>query len=134
MLSNKAVGNRFETDLCERLSRCGFWAHNMAMNRSGQPADVIAVRDGKSFLIDCKDCANKTFPFKRIEENQHLSMNRWKECGNGTGWFALRLDGEIYMVAMSSMMSISRELKVSGMSEELIKSYGIRFATWVTIC
>ena len=72
--SNKALGNAFEREFCEELASKGFWVHNMAQNKDGQPADVIAVIDGYPFLIDCKVCAHDKFPLKRIEENQRNAM------------------------------------------------------------
>ena len=56
-MSNKKLGNSFESELCEILSMYGFWCHNLAQNSAGQPADVIAVRNGKAYLIDCKVCS-----------------------------------------------------------------------------
>ena len=99
-MSNKKLGNTFETELCEILSMCGFWCHNMAQNSAGQPADVIAVRNGRAYLIDCKVCStDKGFDLKRMEENQDLSMTLWNECGNGQGWFAIKLPtGDIRMM------------------------------------
>ena len=97
-MNNKTIGNRFEQDLCEILSEYGFWSHNMAMNKAGQPADIIAVRNGKAYLIDAKVCSNDEFPLSRIEENQTLAMELWKERGNGEGWFALKLGKQVYML------------------------------------
>ena len=81
MSSNKKLGNGFETEFCEILSAHGFWVHNMAQNQAGQPADVIAVKSGHAYLIDCKVCSSKSFPLSRVEENQELSMELWKSCG-----------------------------------------------------
>lgn len=99
-MSNKKSGNQFESELCEILSEYGFWCHNMAQNAAGQPADVIAVRNGRAYLIDCKVCStNKGFALDRMEDNQDLAMALWKECGNGEGWFAMKLpNGAIYML------------------------------------
>lgn len=85
-MTNKKLGNSFESVFCEILFQQGFWCHNLAQNQAGQPADVIAVRDGKSYLIDCKVCSRGRFPFSRIEDNQHTAMRAWQESGNGTGW------------------------------------------------
>lgn len=41
--TNRTVGTRFEDELCELLAEHGWWAHNMAQNQVGQPADVIAA-------------------------------------------------------------------------------------------
>ena len=54
MASNRKTGTTFESELCEILSQNGFWAHNLAQNSAGQPADVIAVRNKTAYLIDCK--------------------------------------------------------------------------------
>lgn len=99
-MSNKKLGNSFESELCEILSMYGFWCHNLAQNSAGQPADVIAVKNGRAYLIDCKVCStDKGFALSRVEDNQELSMNLWGECGNGQGWFAMKLPtGDIFMV------------------------------------
>ena len=82
-MTNKKIGNDFESDFCEILFENGFWTHNLAQNASGQPADVIAARNGKTYLIDCKVCSNRGFALSRMEENQDLSMELWKDTGNG---------------------------------------------------
>lgn len=99
-MSNKQVGNSFETELCEILAAYGFWCHNFSQNAAGQPADVIAARNGKAYLIDCKVCStSEGFALSRMEENQDLAMALWDECGNGQGWFAIKLPtDDIYML------------------------------------
>ena len=98
-MTNKKAGNSFEAELCEELAKHGFWAHNMTQNQTGQPADVIAVRDNKAYLIDCKVCSHDEFPLSRIEPNQESAMNLFRMCGNGHSYFALKLTNEnIYMI------------------------------------
>lgn len=81
---NKTMGNHFEEELCELLAEQGFWAHNLAQNQVGQPADVLAVRDNIAVLIDCKVCSNNRFPLSRIEPNQEAAMTMWEAQGNVT--------------------------------------------------
>jgi Holliday junction resolvase len=127
-MSNKSLGNGFERELCERLSKEGFWVHNLTQNSAGQPADIIAVQDGYAYLIDCKVCSNDKFPFSRIEENQDLAMTLWRDCGNGQGWFALKLEDEIYMFP-HSLIEACREVQ-SGFDKQEIKG-GIPIGAWV---
>lgn len=130
MASNRKVGNDFESDLCEIFAEHGFWVHNFAQKIAGQPADVIAVRNGKAYLIDCKFCSNNRFPFSRVEENQQWSMTVWKNCKNGEGWFALSLkDGRVYMLYHSLVIALS--LHQSSLNEELITHYGIPLEQWI---
>lgn len=63
MASNRKTGTTFESELCEILSQNGFWAHNLAQNSAGQPADVIAVRNKTAYLIDCKVCSRNMVIF-----------------------------------------------------------------------
>ena len=84
-MNNKQAGNDFEKEFCEILSKDGFWAHFMGGNRNGQPADIIAVRSKKAYLIDAKDCKNDRFVLSRIEDNQHMAMRCWEICGNNQG-------------------------------------------------
>lgn len=96
---NRTVGGRFEEELCGLLAEHGWWAHNMAQNQVGQPADVIAVKNNIAVLIDCKVCANDRFALSRIECNQEGAMTLWEARGNTYCYFAMKLtDGTIYMV------------------------------------
>ena len=101
---NKKIGNGFEAEFCQILFDKGFWAHNMAQKANGQPADVIAAKDGTSYLIDCKVCSDGVFDISRMEKNQHSSMELWEMCGNGTGWFAILIEGEIFMVSHKALV------------------------------
>lgn len=131
-MNNKTIGNNFEQELCDILADNGFWVHNMAMNKSGQPADVIAAKNGTSYLIDAKVCSNDNFPFSRIEENQELAMELWKECGNGIGWFALKISSGIYMVVHEVMKVWRNDHKM--LSHDDICYFGLPIERWVEKC
>ena len=55
MSNNKKLGNDFESRFCEILYSEGFWVHNLAQNSAGQPADVIAARNGKTLQSERKE-------------------------------------------------------------------------------
>ena len=130
MISNKKLGNDFESKLCELLGDKGFWAHNFAQNSAGQPADVIAARNYKTYLIDCKVCSNRGFELSRVEQNQDLSMSLWESCGNGTGWFALLLPGNrIYMISHGIVKQVMKEMTY--LNEEFINGIGTPLETWM---
>lgn len=94
--SNKKKGTAFERRFAQFLSSHGFWVHLMTQNDAGQPADIIAVKNKQSILIDCKVCEKGYFRLDRIEDNQINAMQLWRECGNGAAWFALELpDGQV---------------------------------------
>lgn len=133
MPTNKKIGNDFEGEFCEMLSKEGFWAHNLAMNSAGQPADVIAVRNGKAFLIDCKVCSNRGFTLSRIEENQELSMNLWENCGNTYGLFAMLIDGEVYITMATQLLDL-RDHGHKVLSVEWFKQWAIPLGKWVARC
>lgn len=99
-MNNKKLGNSFEHEFCEILFLHGFWVHNLAQNQAGQPADVIAVKDGIPYLIDCKVCTKGTFNKNRVEENQRLSMQLWDDSGNNAGLFAVKFGENIYMIPL----------------------------------
>lgn len=128
-MSNKKLGNQFETELCEILAEHGFWTHNLAQNAAGQPADVIAVKEGQAYLIDCKVCSQGKFQYSRIEENQDLSMGLWNECGNGIGWFALKFDTGIYLVDREAIRVCSE--RHPAMTHELADMYGYSMEEWL---
>ena len=127
---NKTVGNQFEREFCETLSDAGFWVHNFTQNSSGQPADVIAVREGNAFLIDCKVCTHNSFSLSRIEENQSYSMEKWNECMNGIGLFALRVrEGEVYILGYPLLRDLS--YRQSKLSYDEIVEHGTPLKEWL---
>lgn len=130
-MSNKKSGNQFEGELCEILSKHGFWCHNLAQNSAGQPADVIAVKNGFAYLIDCKVCSSDRFVFSRIEENQSLSMELWDECGNGDGWFALKFGDDIYMVSHAVMTLLGK--KHSSVPKDLLEKNDSTLKSWLEL-
>lgn len=132
MKSNRAVGNEFERELCELLYAYGFWAHNLKQDNSGQPADVIAARNKVAYLIDCKDCSSKGFDLRRVEDNQITAMELWEECGNGQGWFALRVEDEIFMLPYFTVMAYRNGQ--SSMSFAEIYKVAKPFDKWVEKC
>ena len=132
-MSNKKIGNDFEQELCEILSEHGFWTHNMAMNKAGQPADIIAVRNKVAYLIDAKVCSSRGFALSRMEENQELAMELWSSCGNGQGWFAIKLPtNEIYMIPHICIQAYKRGQAYLSFSE--IHEVGKPFEKWVSKC
>lgn len=132
MAINRKLGNAFESEFCELLYAHGYWVHNMAQNSAGQPADVIAVKDGNPYLIDCKVCSRKTFSLSRIEENQHFSMEMWKASGNGEGWFALKIEDEVVMIPHRTMIALSYEK--STLNAKDIDEYGVPLERWLKSC
>ena len=133
-MSNKKLGNSFETELCEILSQHGFWCHNMAQNAAGQPADIIAAKNSKAYLIDCKVCSTtKGFDLNRVEENQDLAMTLWDECGNGQGWFAMRFpSGHIYM--LPHLVIKAWNYTHSRLTLDEIYEMGMPLEKWVMRC
>ena len=132
-MNNKTLGNNFEAELCEKLSEYGYWCHNLAMNKAGQPADIVAVKNKIAYLIDAKVCSSKGFALSRVEENQELAMSLWNECGNGQGWFALKVPtGEIYMLPHICIQAYRFRQSVLSFNE--IHELGKPLEKWVMKC
>lgn len=132
MGSNKKNGTDFETEFANLLSKYGFWVHKFAQRASGQPCDVIAVRKGRSFIFDCKDCELDCFTASRREENQKLSMSLWNKCGNGFGWFAFRMSNKtIYIMDNMRLSTLLRKKKV--LNKDDIRYNSMRFDAWLMV-
>ena len=129
---NKKLGNKFEKELSEILYNAGYWVHLLNQNKNGQPADIIAVKNKKAYLIDAKVCSLEKFAFKRVEENQRLSMQMFIECGNTTPYFALKARNEIYMLSYKTIRDLIKQGKKQLNFAEINK-YGTRLSTWLRI-
>ena len=128
-MNNKQAGNEFEKEFCEILASDGFWAHFMGGNRNGQPADIIAVRNKKAYLIDAKDCQNDRFEFRRIEDNQHMAMRCWEICGNNQGLFALNTSKGVYMLTYG-IVQVLECIGVKSLNIEQIEKYCKPYKEW----
>lgn len=129
---NRKIGNAFEQRLCLSLSAYGFWAHNLAQNKQGQPFDVIASRNGRTHPIDAKVCEKDVFKLSRMEENQISAMTLWRETGNGEGWFALEMsNGAVYFISFSALERLSH---LTSLSAAQIRRHGIPLGEWVEQC
>jgi Holliday junction resolvase len=132
-MNNKTLGNNFELELCEKLSEYGFWCHLLNMNKAGQPADIIAVKNKKAYLIDAKVCSSRGFALSRVEDNQELAMELWKDKGNGQAWFALKVPtNEIYMIPHICILAYKQRQSILSFSE--IHELGKPLGKWVKWC
>lgn len=109
--SNKSSGNRFEQEFAEFLDLHGFWCHVLQQNKSGQPADIIAVKGNYHCLIDCKEVStDRGFVLTRAEENQRLAMKKFADRGKQVCWFAVKYpDGTIRMISINSVLMAEKQ-------------------------
>jgi Holliday junction resolvase len=129
-MNNKNQGNSFEKEFCNKLAEYGFWVHKLQDNKNGQPFDVIAARNMKTLVFDCKDCMGSVFKLSRIEENQKLAMKAWQKAGNLYPLFAIRFEKDIYIILYDSLMSLIESGKKQITKRE-IAEMGSLFEPWI---
>lgn len=76
MGSQNEIGQEYETKFCKWLQNHRFWAYNIPRKTSGQPCDIVAIRNNIAMLVDVKHVRKEevSFPFDRIEPNQISSF------------------------------------------------------------
>jgi len=122
MRSNKKLGNDFEQEVCRMLAQEGFWVHNFANRKNGQPMDIIAAKRDCIYLIDAKVCSKGVFQTSRIEENQVLSMRRWFLTGNHTAMLWLKLpDGTVGVIVLNNEKELDELLERKTLNEAQIR-------------
>lgn len=95
-LSNKKIGSDFEQRICDVLAADGYWVHFIVPDsRGAQPFDIIAVKNGIAYAIDCKTCVAKSISINRLEENQIAAFELWLRRGNTMPVVAVEHDDEI---------------------------------------
>lgn len=68
--NNKRSGTAFEKRMLQLLSAHGFWAHKLVENENGAPFDLLAIKEGACYAIECKELNGFRFPLSRVEDNQ----------------------------------------------------------------
>ena len=79
------VGKSFEEELCWWLSQQGYYVIYNEKGISGsQCCDIVAINNNIATLIECKNLENKNgiFNFDRLEANQFMAYNKFKEKHN----------------------------------------------------
>lgn len=131
MWNNKKEGSRFEREFAEILASHGFWVHRFQDNKNGQPCDVVASRNGHTYLFDCKDCKCDRFKLSRMEENQLNAMHLFEMAGNSRGKFAIQFpEGEIVLVDYWELKAL-RDGGVKSIRYEECILHGTHFAGWL---
>lgn len=132
-MSNKSNGTAFEKEFARMLAGHDFWVHCIRDNANGQPFDVIAARDGVTYVFDCKDCSQERFPFSHIEENQKTAMRLWWECGNTEPMFAIRFPLRGIRVVSLSVLEEMAEKGYTALAGEDIDRNTLPFEGWVIL-
>lgn len=80
----------------------GYWVTFLTPKThiGSQPCDLIAIKNNKVLLIDCKTCKTHLFPISRIEENQRQAFKKYTECGNTNFILAIKYNNDIYEIDM----------------------------------
>ncbi len=118
--SNKKIGNDFEKEYARILKSRGYWVTFLTPKRhvGSQPCDLVAIKNDKAILIDCKTCKTHLFPISRIEENQRQAFKRYLKCGNTTFILAIKYNNKIYEINMKNIDFKQKNIELEGRANE----------------
>ena len=119
-MNNKRLGNNFEKEYAEILGKKGYWVTFLSPKKfvGSQPCDLIAIKNDKSILIDCKTCNTHLFPISRIEENQRQAYKRYTECGNTNFILAIKYNNKIYEINLRNIDFTQKNLNLKEVTNE----------------
>ena len=105
MTNVKKIGNDFEKEFEKLMRDNGFWVHFCAPNAAGaQPADFVAARNERAYLIDCKTCEKNRFSVSRLEVNQLSSFHSFLSKTYFEAYIAVKHENEVYMFPASEFV------------------------------
>lgn len=118
-INNKKLGNDFEKEMAEILSKDGWWVTLLTPNQhtGAQPCDLIAIKNDKARLIDCKTCATHLFPLKRLEENQRQCFKKYIKCGNTDFILAIKYNNRIYEINLNEIDFTQKSIDLNEIKE-----------------
>ena len=113
-MNNKKLGTNFEKEMVEILSKKGYWVTMLTPKQhvGSQPADLIAIKDNKPILIDCKTCKKHSFPISRIEQNQWNASKKFLKCGNTEYYIAIKCEENIYMIPINTIDRTAKRINL----------------------
>ena len=88
--------------MADILSKEGYWVLLVTPKGyiNSQPCDLIAIKNNRVTLIDCKVCKTHIFQLRRIEENQWQAYKKYKKCGNNDFVLAVKYNKKIYLIPL----------------------------------
>lgn len=112
--SNKKLGNDFEKEFAQILADDGYWVTMLTPKThiGSQPADLIAVKDNRAYLVDCKTCNSYLFPLNRIEQNQIEASKKYFKCGNTAYYIAIKYKEDIYVIPIDTIDFTHRSINL----------------------
>ena len=115
-MSNKKRGSNFEREFASILSAHGFWVR---LDKGyAQTCDIIAGKDNKIYLFECKTCSRDYFDLNRIEDNQDFSRLIFKKCGNEEAWMVYKAKDSIYL-SQEPIKKPSEGVRLEGWLQQL---------------
>lgn len=115
-MDNKSKGNKFEEDVAAKLASQGLWATVItgAKHTGSQPADIIATKNNKFWIIDCKTLENKsgTFTIDRAESNQIRAYKKLYSVGSYNYFYYILWNNDVYAVPMEDIIHNDKTINV----------------------
>ena len=108
-MNNKKLGTEFEREAVTLLSQKGYWVHFITPDsRGSQPFDIIASKDDKPLVADCKTSDKKWFSISRLEENQIMAFELWLKRGNTKAFIFIKYNEKIYQIPYRMLKGLQR--------------------------
>lgn len=132
-MNNKSNGTAFERAIAEILADNGFWVHRMQDNKNGQPFDIMAARNQKTYVADCKVCQGDVFVLSRVEENQKNAMQLWEDTGNLPGMFIIRFGSGNTFTILYLVIKQLIDQGLKQLVEQDIHDYSLTLSDWLSV-
>lgn len=108
-MNNKRLGTEFEREVVTLLSKRGYWVHFITPDsRGSQPFDIIASKDDRPIVADCKTSSKKWFSISRLEENQIMAFELWFKKGNRYAFVFIKYNDKIYQIPFRMIEGLQR--------------------------
>lgn len=93
MKNNKIIGNEFEKEFAQYLQSKGMFVYNVPNKYTGQPFDIIAVKNNVFYGFECKHCKGNYFTLDRIEDNQVQAFKKLQKSNTSNYYFVFKSEG-----------------------------------------
>lgn len=108
-MNNKRLGTEFEREVVTLLSKRGYWVHFITPDSKGsQPFDIIASKDDRPIVADCKTSSKKWFSISRLEENQIMAFELWFRTGNNYAFVFIKYNEKVYRIPYRMLEGLQR--------------------------
>lgn len=119
-------GRKFEEALCKYFAEKDYYViYNEKGVAGSQPVDIVIIKNNIATMIEAKNLENHNgiFNLDRVEQNQVLAYNRYRECQNYNFVLAIYHDNKVWFIDFGLLPLYNKSIDLKQIEPNIVDFY-----------